>query len=90
MKNNTYFHIGFPKSASTTLQKQLFDKHSQINFLGIYPTRNIGQDSDESNKDTKYLQNKDLKEFHNHLTYLEGVEYKFSDVEKYFLNIKFQ
>ena len=88
MKNNTYFHIGFPKSASTTLQKQLFDKHSQINFLGIYPTRNIGQDSDESNKDTKYLQNKDLKGFHNCLTNLEGVEYQFSDVEKYFQNIK--
>jgi hypothetical protein len=84
----TVFHIGFPKSASTTLQKQLFDKHSQINFMGIYPTKNIGQDTDEKNIDTLYIQNKSLQEFHNCLTNLEGIEYQFSEVEKYFSEVK--
>ena len=27
-------HIGFPKSASTFLQTQIFSKHNEINFLG--------------------------------------------------------
>ena len=35
MKNNTYFHIGFPKSASTTLQKQLFDILLKLRDKGI-------------------------------------------------------
>ena len=52
-----FFHVGFPKSASTTLQKQLFDKHSKINYLGVYPTGNVGQDSDESNTDTLFKKN---------------------------------
>jgi len=84
----TTFHIGFPKSASTTLQKQLFDKHDQINFMGIYPTKNIGQDTDDKNINTLYLKNETLKEFHNSLTNLEGIEYYFSDVEKYYNEIK--
>ena len=88
MKNKTIFHIGFPKSASTTLQKQLFDKHSQINFMGIYPTGNIGQDSKEKNIETHYLKNNSLQEFHNCLTNLEGIEYHFSDVNKYFEDIQ--
>ncbi|TXR53349.1 sulfotransferase domain-containing protein [Reinekea thalattae] len=41
-----YFHVGFPKSGSTTLQKKLFDKCDQINFLGQYPVSNIGLDSE--------------------------------------------
>jgi hypothetical protein len=84
----TVFHIGFPKSASSTLQKQLFDKHSQINFMGIYPTVNIGQDSVENNTNTLYLKNNSLKEFHYCLTNMEGIEYEFSDVNEYYKNIK--
>jgi hypothetical protein len=82
-----FFHVGFPKSASTTLQKQLFDKHSKINYLGVYPTGNVGQDSDESNTDTLFKKNYSLQEFHSCLTDLEGVEYYFSNIEKYFQNI---
>lgn len=85
---NIVFHIGFPKSASTTLQKQMFDKHSQINFMGIYPTGNIGQDTDEKNIDTHYLKNESLKDLHNCLTNLEGIEYHFSDVVNYFDDIQ--
>ena len=69
------FHIGFPKSASTTLQKHLFDRHSEINFLGIYPTGNIGQDSNAINNKTLYLINKNLQTFHTQMTECEGVEY---------------
>lgn len=84
----TFFHIGFPKAASTTLQKQLFDKHSELNFLGVYPTSNIGQDSNEKNKNSLYFKSDTLKQFHNCLTNLEGVEYHFSNVMKYFEDIQ--
>jgi len=69
------FHIGFPKSASTTLQKHLFDRHPEINFLGIYPSGNIGQDSDVINNKTLYLINKNLQIFHTQMTECEGIEY---------------
>ena len=40
-----FFHIGFPKAASTTLQKQLFANHPQLVNLGLYPTSNVGNDN---------------------------------------------
>lgn len=79
---NICFHIGFPKSASTTLQKHLFDKHSQINFLGIYPTSNIGQDSSFINSKTLFLRDKNLQIFHNRMTECEGIEYFNQDKDK--------
>lgn len=42
------FHVGYPKAASTTLQKNLFHDHSEMTNLGIYPTGNIGKDSEHS------------------------------------------
>ena len=88
LRNKTVFHIGFPKSASTTLQKKLFDKHAQINFMGIYPTGNIGQDAGKNNIDTLYLKNGSLKKFHCCLTDLEGIEYYFSKVESYYSEVE--
>ena len=72
------FHIGFPKSASTTLQKQLFDKHSQLNFLGVYPTKNIGNDTTEVNSASHYLTSNALRKFHELLTNIEGIEFNYS------------
>ncbi len=36
VRKKVYFHIGFPKTASTLLQTYLFLKHSQINYV-LYP-----------------------------------------------------
>ncbi len=33
VRKKVYFHIGFPKTASTLLQTYLFPKHSQINYV---------------------------------------------------------
>lgn len=60
-------HVGIAKSASTTLQKQLFDKHFEINFLGIYPLGDKGKDSKDVNKNNPYLQDLKVKEFHDQL-----------------------
>ena len=32
-----YFHFGFPRTGTTTLQVHLFPNHPQINYLGRYP-----------------------------------------------------
>ena len=31
--NEVFIHIGYPKTATTTLQKYMFPKHSQIQYL---------------------------------------------------------
>ena len=31
---NVFFHIGYPRTGSTFIQKYLFEKHSEINYLG--------------------------------------------------------
>jgi len=67
-------HVGYPKAASSTLQKFLFDKHSDINFLGVYPTANNGQNLSEVNSGSKFLQSPLLKKIYHDLVYLEGIE----------------
>jgi len=85
---NICFHIGYPKSASTTLQKHLFDKHSQIHFLGSYPTGNVGQDTNEINYKTLFLQNEELKHFHRIMTVFDSIDYFYAnkDIIYKFLN----
>ncbi len=34
--DNLYFHIGYPKTGSTTLRHFLFPFHSDINYLGRF------------------------------------------------------
>ncbi len=36
---NLYVHIGFPRTATKTLQLRLFKKHNGLNYLGRYPDR---------------------------------------------------
>lgn len=41
MNNPVYFHVGYPKAASTSLQINLFDPHSQINHFSKANDNNI-------------------------------------------------
>lgn len=75
-------HIGYPKSASTTLQKQLFDRHSELNFLGVYPTKNIGIDSEYVNENSHYLRSAELRDFHHIICNIDGVDYRKFSIDK--------
>ena len=41
---NLYLHIGYPKTATTTLQKHVFQHHPDINYLGIKGVEREGVD----------------------------------------------
>ena len=79
-------HVGYPKSASTTLQKHLFNKHPEIYNLGLFPTANIGRDSDYIDESCEYLSNPNLRKFYDNLVMLESVEYDNSNQEKLYEN----
>ena len=70
------FHLGYPKAASTTLQKTLFDRHSQLVNLGLFPQANVGRDriSAESSE-APILHDKDLRRLHNLLMQSDGISY---------------
>ncbi len=70
-----FVHIGYPKSASTTLQKHLFHKHSDINYFGLYPTKNIGQDTPKIDRNARFLTDKNLRTFYKALLMEEPDEY---------------
>lgn len=64
----TFFHVGFPKAASSTLQKSLFSRHSGILNLGVYPKNNVGYNQDlggDSDKGSEilFLENQYLRKF---------------------------
>jgi hypothetical protein len=75
-KCKIFIHIGCAKAASTTLQKHLFDKHSEINNLGSYPTGNLGKDSNNVNYDCAYLKDENIRKFYSNLVALDGIEYR--------------
>lgn len=79
-----FIHIGYPKSASTTLQKHLFSKHNQLKTLGVYPTQNIGHDSSEVNLSVPYLKDESLREFYKNITELDDIEYFYSNNKELF------
>jgi hypothetical protein len=68
-------HIGFPKCASTTLQKQLFSRHPEMKSLGIFPTKNVGIDSDYIAVECPYLVDENVRRFHYNLVMLNSLEY---------------
>ncbi len=41
MEKKLYLHIGYPRTATKTLQFYLFKKHTDINYLGRFPNRKI-------------------------------------------------
>lgn len=73
--SRVFIHVGYPKSASTTLQKHLFDKHPQINSLSTYPTGNVGTDSLEINPECAFLSDRQLRDFYYQLTTLDPIDY---------------
>lgn len=82
--NKVYIHVGYPKCASTTLQKHLFNNHSQLFNLGVYPTANIGIDSNEQDINALFLLNEDLRKFYRNLVDLDEIEYLYSENKKLF------
>lgn len=42
----TFIHIGLPKALSTTLQRSFFERHLDINFMGVGIGNNIGYKND--------------------------------------------
>lgn len=73
-------HIGYPKSASTTLQKHLFSKHADINSFSSYPTKNIGVDSSEVNYSSRYLSSDDLKIFYQKISNLAASDFDHNEI----------
>ena len=62
------FHIGMPKSASTTLQKGLFTKVPNINNFALYPTNNVaGSNALPASSQSIYLNDQRLFEFYKSL-----------------------
>lgn len=58
-----FIHIGYPKCFSTALQRDFFDKHSDINFMGVGRKDNVSY----INKDMEFINETILKyssEFH--------------------------
>ena len=76
-KKIIYFHIGYPKTATTFLQKNFFRKHPQINYL----SRHYGNKDNNLSKilnyifdlnDDKFDQNKkNLKKIFNKIKFLQ-------------------
>ncbi|WP_258099931.1 hypothetical protein [Marinoscillum pacificum] len=61
------FHIGYPKSASSALQKGFFDIHPDIQFFGRIPTHNTGSKVIEVNHQSLFLANQSLHQWHDEL-----------------------
>tara|TARA_Y100001935_G_scaffold186873_1_gene155324 strand:- start:8801 stop:9721 length:921 start_codon:yes stop_codon:yes gene_type:complete len=57
-------HIGYPKCASTTLQKHLFARHPDISYLGIYPESNVGYDNQQLQRPCLALDDEKIKLLH--------------------------
>lgn len=62
------FHIGLPKSASSTLQKKLFPFVPKLNNFSLYPTNNVAGDNDiDESVNSLYLKDSRLFEFYKAL-----------------------
>lgn len=61
MPNSVIVHVGYPKAASTTLQKHLFSRHGDIQYFGNYPTNNVGMDSSLRDEYARYLSDRSLR-----------------------------
>ena len=72
------FHIGYPKAGSTTLQKSLWARCSDIVNLGSYPLENLGIDSVDNKLYERQPVNFDsrIKQFYNSINIPDSYDYK--------------
>jgi hypothetical protein len=68
-------HVGYPKAASSTLQKHLFSKHPEINYLGLYPTNYLGRATKDVDYSAPYLSNPDIKAFYKEILISGSAQY---------------
>ena len=77
MNNQPIIHVGYPKAASTTLQCNLFFKHSEINYLSVHgPTHEENFQIDEN-----------LRKLYKYLVRLNGIEYHYSNTRNFFNDV---
>ena len=89
-----FFHIGFPKAASTTLQKQLFANHPQLVNLGLYPTSNVGNDNfkfsgKENLNRINYLDDQRISRLYKLLVQPNGLEFECETVKSLWDQLRF-
>ena len=82
-RRNIVFHVGYPKAASTTLQKSLFNAHKEIANLGIYPKGNVGRDSNGIGQcKAPIMSDVRIRKFYRMLTQEDGVLFDQRNAEK--------
>jgi hypothetical protein len=64
-------HVGYPRAGSTSLQRNLFNKHSELNYLGVYSKKYEGG----------------LKEFYSNIIKLSNLSYRYSKTEELFKRV---
>ena len=82
---NIYVHIGYPKAASSTLQKHFFQKHPGINYLGLYPTKNVGPNPIDIDQTALFLTDDNLKRFYKEILSKAPDEYNHDYAAKLFV-----
>ena len=87
MNTNLFFHVGYPKCASSFLQKCLFNRHSQILYLGRYPTKNVGLSNLDTDSKNLYLNDERLQLFYKKIERQNSIDYSEAETKKLFVNI---
>lgn len=73
-------HVGYPKAASSTLQRGFFGNHPNINFMGLWPVNNLGdKEGVNVNKSVPSLKDSKVSSFFKNITELNSVDYFYSN-----------
>lgn len=76
-----YIHAGYPKCASTTLQKHLFNSHPKFAFLGQLPSGNIGFESSSDKAPNLAINSSQIQELHE-LFFLDNYDANRTELKK--------
>lgn len=78
-----FFHIGYPKAASTSLQKNLFAESPNLVNLGLYPTSNIGNDALTNQPDNiPYLKDERIRQLYQAISLSGSLEFDLESTKK--------